>query len=139
MFSQNKKVITNFIAGYYDGTTNYIGSAPDADFYLYISEDATPETPAEETYWVMAAEQADYVGVDLINTSLGYSEFDDSRYDYDYTTDLDGATAFITRGAEIAFSKGIILVNSAGNSGNDTSWDRRILVPSDIFINYHRI
>jgi hypothetical protein len=123
--------VLSFIAGYYDGGTKYVGSAPDADFYLYISEDATPETPAEETYWVMAAEQADYVGVDLINTSLGYSEFDDSRYDYDYTTDLDGATAFITRGAEIAFSKGIVLVNSAGNSGNDTSWGRRILVPSD--------
>ena len=123
--------VLSFIAGYYDGGTNYIGSAPDADFYLYRSEDATPETPAEETYWVMAAEQADYVGVDLINTSLGYSEFDDPRYNYDYTTDLDGTTAFITRGAEIAFSKGMILVNSAGNSGNDTSWDRRILVPSD--------
>lgn len=123
--------VLSFIAGYYEGATNYVGSAPDADFYLYISEDASPETPAEETYWVMAAEQADYVGVDLINTSLGYSEFDDPRYNYDYTTDLDGATAFITRGAEIAFSKGMILVNSAGNSGNDTSWDRRILVPSD--------
>ncbi|MGB1269232.1 MAG: S8 family serine peptidase [Flavobacteriaceae bacterium] len=123
--------VLSFIAGYYDGTTNYIGSAPDADFYLYRSEDATPETPAEETYWVMAAEQADYVGVDLINTSLGYSYFDETKYDYDYTTDLDGATAFITRGAEIAFSKGIILVNSAGNSGTNTAWGRRILVPAD--------
>lgn len=124
--------VLSFIAGYYDsGGTNYVGSAPDAKFYLYISEDAAPETPAEETYWVMAAEQADYVGVDLINTSLGYSEFDDSRYDYDYTTDLDGSTAFITRGAEIAFSKGMVLINAAGNSGNDTSWGRRILVPAD--------
>ncbi|MGB0896755.1 MAG: S8 family serine peptidase [Flavobacteriaceae bacterium] len=123
--------VLSFMAGYYDGATKYVGSAPDANYYLYISEDATPETPAEETYWVMAAEQADYVGVDLINTSLGYSEFDEPKYNYDYTTDLDGATAFITRGAEIAFTKGMVLVNSAGNSGNDTSWDRRILVPSD--------
>lgn len=123
--------VLSFIAGYYDGTTKYVGSAPDADFYLYISEDATPETPAEETYWVMAAEQADYVGVDLINTSLGYSRFDESKYDYNYSTDLNGTTAFITRGAEIAFSKGIVLVNAAGNSGTDTSWDRRILVPAD--------
>lgn len=123
--------VLSFIAGYYDGGTNYVGSAPDAKFYLYISEDAAPETPAEETYWVMAAEQADYVGVDLINTSLGYSVFDDSRYDYDYNSDLDGSTSFITRGAEIAFSKGMVLVNAAGNSGNNTAWGRRILVPSD--------
>lgn len=123
--------VLSLIAGYYNGTNKYVGSAPDASFYLYISEDATPETPAEETYWVMAAEQADYVGVDLINTSLGYSVFDDSRYDYDYTTDLDGNTAFITRGAEIAFSKGMVLVNAAGNSGNNTAWGRRILVPAD--------
>lgn len=123
--------VLSFMAGYYDGATNYVGSAPDADYYLFISEDAVPETPAEETYWVMAAEQADYVGVDLINTSLGYSVFDEARYNYDYTTDLDGNTAFITRGAEIAFSKGMILVNAAGNSGNNTTWGRRILVPSD--------
>jgi hypothetical protein len=89
--------VLSFIAGYYDGATKYIGSAPDASFYLYISEDAIPETPAEETYWVMAAEQADYVGVDIINTSLGYTTFDESKYNYDYTTDLDGETSFITR------------------------------------------
>jgi len=123
--------VLSFIAGYYDGATKYIGSAPEASFYLYISEDAIPETPAEETYWVMAAEQADYVGVDIINTSLGYSSFDESKYDYDYTTDLDGDRSFITRGAELAFSKGMIVVNAAGNEGNNVAWDRRISVPAD--------
>jgi len=123
--------VLSFIAGYYDGATKYIGSAPEANFYLYISEDATPETPAEETYWVMAAEQADYVGVDIINTSLGYTTFDESKYDYDYTTDLDGNTSFITRGAELAYTKGIVVINAAGNSGNNVAWGGRVGVPAD--------
>lgn len=123
--------VLSFIAGYYDGFTKYIGSAPEASFYLYISEDAIPETPAEETYWVMAAEQADYVGVDIINTSLGYTTFDESKYNYDYTTDLDGSTSFITRGAEIAYTKGMVVINAAGNSGSDGSWGGRVGVPAD--------
>jgi hypothetical protein len=98
---------------------------------LYISEDAIPETPAEETYWVMAAEQADYVGVDIINTSLGYTTFDESRYNYDHTTDLDGNTSFITRGAEIAYTKGIVVINAAGNSGTNVSWDGNVGMPAD--------
>ncbi|PHS09717.1 MAG: serine protease [Kordia sp.] len=123
--------VLSFIAGYYDGATKYIGSAPEASFYLYISEDAIPETPAEETYWVMAAEQADYVGVDIINTSLGYTTFDESKYNYDYITDLDGSTSFITRGAEIAYTKGMVVINAAGNSGSDGSWGGRVGVPAD--------
>jgi len=123
--------VLSFIAGYYDGAAKYIGSAPESSFYLYISEDAVPETPAEETYWVMAAEQADYVGVDIINTSLGYSTFDESKYNYDYTTDLDGNTSFITRGAEMANTKGILVINAAGNSGNNTAWGGRVGVPAD--------
>jgi len=123
--------VLSFIAGYYDGATKYIGSAPEASFYLYISEDAIPETPAEETYWVMAAEQADYVGVDIINTSLGYTTFDESKYDYDYTTDLDGNTSFITRGAELAYTKGMVVINAAGNSGNNAAWGGRVGVPAD--------
>jgi len=123
--------VLSFIAGYYDGVTKYIGSAPEASFYLYISEDAIPETPAEETYWVMAAEQADYVGVDIINTSLGYSTFDESKYNYNYATDLNGSTSFITRGAEIAYTKGMVVINAAGNSGASVSWNGNVGVPAD--------
>lgn len=123
--------VLSFIGGYYDGGTNYVGSAPNASFYLFISEDVSSETPAEETYWVMAAERADYYGVDILNTSLGYYAFDDNRYNYDYNMHLDGNTTFITRGAEIAFSKGMIVVNSAGNEGNNSGWDGRIVAPAD--------
>lgn len=106
------------IGGYLED--QFVGTAPDASFYLYITEDTGGENPVEESLWVEAAERADSLGVDVINTSLGYSTFDDSSYNYTYA-DMDGNTTFITRGAEIAASRGIILVNSAGNSGN-SSW-----------------
>ncbi len=118
--------VLSTIAGKKDG--QLVGTAIDATFYLYITEDTDSETPLEESYWVEAAERADENGVDVINTSLGYSVFDDSRYDYTYA-DMDGDTAFITRGADIAATKGMIVCNSAGNSGND-SW-HYITSPAD--------
>ncbi|MDR6843659.1 S8 family serine peptidase [Flavobacterium granuli] len=93
-----------------------VGTAPDASFYLFRTEDGANENPVEESYWVEAAEQADSLGVDVINTSLGYSEFDTAAYNHTYN-DMDGKTTFITRGAEIAFSRGMIVVASAGNEG----------------------
>ncbi|CAA0216594.1 S8 family serine peptidase [Tenacibaculum maritimum] len=114
------------IGGYIEGS--FVGTAPDASFYLFISEDAANEVPLEESLWVEAAERADSLGVDVINTSLGYTTFDNAKYNYTYA-DMDGKTAFITRGAEIGVSRGMILVNAAGNSGND-SW-KYIGVPAD--------
>jgi hypothetical protein len=83
---------------------------------LFLTEDAPTENPVEESYWVEAAERADSLGVDVINTSLGYKDFDNPNYNYT-SADMDGLTAFITRGANIAFEKGLLLINSAGNSG----------------------
>ncbi len=102
------------IGGYLDN--QFVGTAPDADFYLYASEDGANEIPEEELYWIEAAEEADRKGVDVISTSLGYTDFDDSRYDYTYA-DMNGTTTFIARGAQIAAEKGIFLTVSAGNSG----------------------
>lgn len=120
---------SNFYSGHYHGMSvlstiagyienEFVGTAPDAKFYLFISEDVDNETPLEESLWVEAAEKADSLGVDVINTSLGYTTFDNSDYDYSYE-DMDGNTTFISRGAEIAFSRGMIVVNSAGNEGSD--------------------
>ena len=75
-----------------------------------------------------AAERADSLGVDIINSSLGYSTYDDPRYNYS-PADMDGNTAFISKGANIATEKGILVVNSAGNSG-DSSWGI-ITAPAD--------
>jgi subtilisin family serine protease len=118
--------VLSTIAGYIDN--QFVGTAPDAKFYLFISEDNVNETPLEESLWVEAAERADSLGVDLINTSLGYTTFDNPNYDYEYA-DMDGQTTFISRGAEIAASRGMIVVNSAGNEGN-SSWNY-ISAPAD--------
>lgn len=94
----------------------YVGTAPDAQYYVFRTEDAGSETPVEESYWVEAAERADSLGVDIINTSLGYKGYDNPNYSHS-DEDLDGATAFITRGSNIAYEKGLLLVTSAGNAG----------------------
>lgn len=94
----------------------FVGTAPDASYHLFVTEDTRSENPVEESYWVEAVERADSLGVDIVNTSLGYIDYDNSNYTYS-VLDMDGITTFITRGANIAFEKGLILVNSAGNSG----------------------
>ncbi len=97
-----------------------LGTAPDADYWLLRSENAAYERVTEEDNWVAAAEYADSVGVDIINTSLGYTTFDDPSEDHSYS-DMDGNTTLITQAADKAASKGILVVTSAGNAGN-TSW-----------------
>ncbi|MBK7027948.1 MAG: S8 family serine peptidase [Bacteroidales bacterium] len=95
-----------------------VGTAPKADYWLLRSEDAASEYIMEEYYWVNAAEYADSIGADLINSSLGYTTFDDPASNHTYA-DMDGNTTYITLGADMAASKGILVVNSAGNSGAD--------------------
>jgi serine protease AprX len=129
----------NFYTGHNHGTRvlscmgayaegQLIGTAPEANFYLFITEDAVKETPLEEALWVEAAERSDSLGVDIINSSLGYNTFQNSAYNYTYN-DLDGKTSFIAQGLEMAFSKGMLIVNSAGNEGDDT-W-KHIITPAD--------
>ncbi len=95
-----------------------IGTAPKASYWLLRSENAPQEYVDEEYYWVSAAEFADSVGADVINSSLGYTEFDDPAENHTYA-DMDGNTTVVTRGADMAAAKGILVVNSAGNSGSD--------------------
>lgn len=94
----------------------FVGTAPDANYYLFRTENAPNENPIEESLWVEAAERADSLGVDVINSSLGYKSYDNTNYSH-AAADLDGNTTYITKGANIAFEKGMLVVNSAGNSG----------------------
>lgn len=97
---------------------NYRGAAPLAAFMLFVTE-ANQEYRIEEYNWLFAIEMADSAGVDLVNTSLGYrTGFTDPSMNYT-DAQLNGETAVITRAANIAASKGIVLVNSAGNSGSN--------------------
>ncbi|MFB9052943.1 S8 family serine peptidase [Formosa undariae] len=106
----------------------YVGTAPDASYYIFNTEDPSSETPAEESYWVEAIERADSLGVDMVNSSLGYNVFDNEKYNYT-TDDMNGKVAFISKGASIAVEKGILVVVSAGNSGA-TTW-RTVTSPAD--------
>ena len=118
--------VLSCIGGFKDN--QLVGTAPDAKFYLFITEDVDSENPVEESNWVEAAEMADYVGADIITSSLGYFGYDNPSYSYLYE-DMTGNKAFASRGANIAFSKGIVVVVSAGNSGG--SADPHIGVPAD--------
>ena len=106
----------------------YVGTAPKACYWLLRSEDQQTEQAVEEDYWTMAAEFADSVGCDLINSSLGYHEYDHQFMSY-RQWQLDGRTAFVSRSASMLAGKGIILVNSAGNLGMGTF--KKIGVPAD--------
>ena len=106
----------------------YVGTAPRAAYWLLRSEDQQTEQEVEEDYWTMAAEFADSVGCDLVNSSLGYSEYDHPQMSY-RQWQLDGRTAFISRSAAMMAAKGMIHINSAGNSGMGT-W-KKIGVPAD--------
>lgn len=94
-----------------------MGTAPDAAYHLFKTEDVNGEFRVEEINWVCAAERADSLGIDVINSSLGYTSFNDTTMSYTYK-DMDGKSTYISRGAAIAVNKGILVVNSAGNEGN---------------------
>ena len=118
--------VMSILAGAIPGIIS--GTAPGADYLLLRTEDGQSEYPVEEDYWAAAAEYADSAGADIITSSLGYSTFDDPAMDYLFS-ELDGNTAFITKAADAAASKGILVVASAGNERNK-EWIR-ILSPSD--------
>ncbi len=106
----------------------FIGTAPKASYYLLRTEDGNSEYLKEEDNWISGAEYADSAGADLINSSLSYTVFNDSTMDHTYE-DLDGNTSRITIAADIAASKGILVVSSAGNKGA-SSW-KYIGAPAD--------
>ena len=97
----------------------YVGVAPEAQYVLVRCEDERTES---------AAEYADSLGVDVINSSLGYHDFDDVKTNHLYW-EQDGETALISHTASMCADKGIICVNSAGNDGMGV-W-KKINFPAD--------
>ena len=106
----------------------FVGTAPEASYALFRTENELSETIAEEDNWVWASEWADSIGVDITNTSLGYTTFDNGIGDHTYS-DLDGRTSVISLAANISARVGIIVVAAAGNEGS-TSW-KYISCPAD--------
>ncbi len=115
--SHGSKVIS-CISAFAEGI--YSGTAPESDLVLCVTEDVSSEYRIEEYNWLFAAEYADSLGADIINSSVGYSYFGDETMDYTYE-DLDGKTTVITRAATTAAAKGMLVVSSVGNEGN-SSW-----------------
>lgn len=111
--------VLSCMGAYYNG--QMVGTAPKADYWLLRSEVGATESIIEEYYWVSAAEFADSVGADLINSSLGYTTFDNASTNHTYA-DMNGNTTVVTKGADKAAEKGILVVNSAGNSGGGGWW-----------------
>lgn len=106
----------------------YVGTAPEATYALIKTEKELSETPEEMFNWIAGAEYADSIGADIINSSLGYSTFDDPADDYN-VNDLDGRTSIISLGALAAARTGMLVVTSAGNAGG-SAWDK-ITFPAD--------
>jgi len=105
-----------------------MGTAPKASYYLFKTEDVGSEYYIEELNWVVAAEYADSLGVDVINSSLGYTSFNDPKMNYKYS-DMNGKNSICSPMASLAVQKGMLVVNSAGNEG-DGAW-HYIGVPAD--------
>lgn len=125
-FTDHGTQVFSVLAGF--DSVEIIGSAFKSDYFLLVSEEDGPEFRIEEYNWLFAAEFADSAGVDIINSSLGYWDFDDSSMNYSYQ-DFDGMTTVVARAANMASERGILIVASAGNEGN-TSWDH-ITSPAD--------
>ncbi len=128
--SHGTSVFSIIGARYANDTMAYTGIANGADFILCVTEDNQGENTLEEYNWVFAAEYADSIGVDIINSSLGYRTFDIEAHDYSFD-DLDGNTSIITRAVEMAASKGILVATSAGNSGRRSAPGNLISHPGD--------
>lgn len=105
-----------------------IGMAPEARYVLFKTENGRGEHRLEEINYAIALEIADSLGVDVVNSSLGYTTFNDKTMDYTYA-DLNGQTSPASIAADRAFERGMIIVTSAGNAGGD-DW-KYIGTPAD--------
>lgn len=118
-YSGHGTLVSSCIVAQKGNPDKYIGTAKDVQLALYVSEDITSETEIEEFNLVAALERCDSVGIDVVNISLGYTDFDDVGTSHPYS-DFDGETTIAAQGVNIAYTKGIIVAASAGNEGPST-------------------
>jgi subtilisin family serine protease len=96
------------MAGYAPG--KLIGPAYGASVLLAKTERTNSERPIEEDYWIAGLEWVEAMGADVATTSLSYP-------DWYRREQRDGRTAVVTRMANLAWERGLLLVNSVGNYG----------------------
>ena len=121
-------LVFSVIGGYEDG--QIIGPAYNASYILAKTEDIRSESHIEEDNYAAALEWMEALGVDITTSSLGYNIFDDTTYSYSYS-DMNGKTTIITKAADLAFNRGVVVMTAAGNEGT-TSW-HYIIAPADGF------
>ena len=114
------------ISAYSEGV--FTGGAYKAKFQLYVTEEVPTEYRVEEYNWLFAAERADSAGADIIQSSLGYNDFDGTTMDYPKSA-LNGSTTVVSKAAQWAADRGMLVICSAGNEGN-TAW-QTITAPAD--------
>jgi serine protease AprX len=112
-YSNHGTSVLTCIAGILDDKK--FGLATGAEFLLARTE-VTREVFSEEENWLAAVEWADKNGADIISSSLGYTF---QRY---FPHDMDGRSTLVTRSANLAAAKGMLVVNAAGNDG-DKDWE----------------
>lgn len=108
--------VLSTIAGNMPGT--YVGTAPNAMYALYRTEDETGgiDREIEMDNLVAGAERADSIGADIITASVGYFDFTDPYFTY-VTAQLDGKTTLAATAINTATKKGILCMTTAGNEG----------------------
>lgn len=111
--------VLSIIAGYAPG--KLIGPAYKASYYLSKTEDLRSETPVEEDFWLAGIEWMEAQGIDVASSSLGYTFYDNPEDSHTYEK-MDGRTTVVTRAAQMAVDRGVVVVNSAGNSGSSRTW-----------------
>ena len=113
-FDEHGTEVFSVIAAYQDGF--FTGGSYEANYQLYVTEDVVGEYRIEEYNWMFAAERADSAGVDVVNSSLGYYDFDQAAMDYPKSA-MDGKTTVVSKAAQMLADRGVIVVCSAGNEG----------------------
>ncbi len=117
------------IGGYKAG--QIVGPAFKAGYILGRTENDASETPVEEDNWVRAIEWAESLGVDVASTSLGYLTYDAPHTSWTWQN-MNGNTTVITRAADRAVSRGIVVLNSAGNEAS-LGTPNTLIAPADGF------
>ena len=108
----------------------YLGTAPEASYWLIRTEYSPTEYKVETDFWCAGIEFADSVGADIATSSLGYSTFDDPKMNFTYA-DMNGKVSRASRAATIAAEKGMLVLVAAGNEGDPNKTWHYISSPSD--------
>lgn len=105
----------------------YVGTAPEAMYVLYRTEDETLgiDREIEMDNLLAGAERADSIGANIITASVGYFDFTNPTFTYT-AAQLDGVTTLSDKTVNIATKKGILFLSTAGNQGS-----QGLLTPGD--------